>query len=1849
MKTILKFVFLLLFFSLTLETIASVNCLYRVEYDNLESVTSPLVKVDNAFLSPNTPPSGSFTFLDRQCSSNHIQFATNTAVTAPYSYFWDFGDTYSSTVQNPTHKFKITNGSNSQLFNVVLTITDVVSLEKTLITKSITVLAAPDPTLNGTGSGGVFNGMPVFQINTNAPQVFTFTNSSTTIGTNTKYTINWGDGSSNFSANSWTTVTHTYPIGTWNALYTIEGPNGCTTVQPFVVFIGLKPSVILGEPTKIDPCNPGPITFPISGTRNNPLGTTYTVSFNDGSPDTILNHPPPPSIVHSFKKSSCGVTSKGIMNSFYANIVASNPSGTSESFVVPLYISTPLTATCTLSSPITCTNTPICVENTSKGGVVVTAAGCEQPKSFWTITPTVGVTLASGIMGNNNGSTDPDFWTPGSDEICPQFSLPGKYTITYNIGNSCGVFKVDSKVCVEEPLVPDFSMDKNTGCVPTIVNAMSTTNLTNTCSIPKYKWDVSYTDGYCGTFSSYTVKNDSTPNASFEFKSAGIYHVELSVTNSCGIRSATKDVIISMPPSVKVDTIPDFCGTASIRPKSVVNSCAPASATINYFWEFPGGVPATSNIEYPGPINYALPGTYDVKLYVTNACGASALSTRRFTIHETPILTNSVLSQTVCSNYPTVAVPLTADKPGATFSWTTTATAGITGFLSSGTGNTIPVQTILTTNPFPGKVTYTITPLLGTCPGTPVDYVINVIPQPVLSSQPTGDEVCLNGTPNPLTVGYVGTVDFYQWYSNATNSTVGGIPIGAANTATYNPPSTVAGTIYYYCVLTIPGACTTITSNIAKVTVAGIPAITTQPMQTQTICVGGSIPTQLSVVYTGGAGIVTYQWYSSATNTNMGGTAIPFGGNASTFTPLPKAIPGTEYYYLVVSFTGSNCTSITSNPAEVIVVADPTIIVQPQPLTTICQYETPLTPLSVTASGGIGSLYAYQWYSNASNSNVGGTVLPTEKGKTFIPPTTTFGTMYYYCEVTQPGGCSVTSDPAQVDVVAAPTYPPLVSKIYCAGDLALPLLVTVTGGAGTVTYKWYSNSSNSIIGGTALVGEITNTYTPPIAVASDIYYYCEVSFSAGTCTKIYTNVARITVNDYPVIANKNFTICSGDLFTFSAADKEPTDIMPAGTTYTWTVNTTSGSVTGAVGQPTTPASSISQTLTNNNNTSTSAVEYTVTPTAPGGCPGIPFTITVTVRPAITIAETITHRSCFGVNDASIVVAINGGNPFAGPNYDIKWTSTTGPITNTTEVLTGIAPGDYTIEVTDATNCKQSATYTVGEPADMKITTDVQTDVSCYGANDGEIKITVTGGTPGYTYDWLKDGFTITPTIDDNLINIGKGTYEVTVRDVNSCTINKKAFIINEPPQLVVTEKVTQNLDCVSANNGAIELTVTGGSPGYTYNWSDGATIKDRKNLPPGSYTVTVTDANGCTFINPSPYVIIKPIPIAISTNVMNEFDCATKTAFKRLEATVTGGFKPYTLTWSSGGAVSGVNNEIMTTTTSGAYTLHVVDSLGCTKDTTYSIIVEKPGIVATIVDCRSGLWQFNAQNANVTGDTYNYAWNFGDGSAISNLRNPQHTYAVFGKFTVKLTIIGNTCTTDYTKDVEVEPLPVLKFTSYRICEGDSVTQTVAGNFKKKWSDGSTGDEMVIKQKGDYSVICMSPNGCLDTLNFSVLTDLYNYTIMTDREEIALDGKPLILWSESVPFSQYSWEFGDGTVGTGNKVSHEYTVVNNGGFDVVLTVINPYGCKEIAHKRVWIVNNKDANTFTPNGDGINDVFMPGWHLKVYNRNGILLFEGSTGWDGKYQGQLVSKDTYYYVMDYLTESGAKFKDGYVMVIR
>ena len=194
--------------------------------------------------------------------------------------------------------------------------------------------------------------------------------------------------------------------------------------------------------------------------------------------------------------------------------------------------------------------------------------------------------------------------------------------------------------------------------------------------------------------------------------------------------------------------------------------------------------------------------------------------------------------------------------------------------------------------------------------------------------------------------------------------------------------------------------------------------------------------------------------------------------------------------------------------------------------------------------------------------------------------------------------------------------------------------------------------------------------------------------------------------------------------------------MPAGTLYTWTnpIVNPAGSVTGGFGQAV-PQASISQILTSNTS-SPATVTYTLTPIS-GSCVGAPFTLTVTVNPAINPNVVLVNSTCFGANDGSIQTNITGGVPFTTGNpYQISWTGP-GGFTASTANISNLVPGTYTLSVTETGGCPFTQTYVIAEPADIVIRTDNKKDVSCFGVADGAISITVSGGTSPYTYDWTK--------------------------------------------------------------------------------------------------------------------------------------------------------------------------------------------------------------------------------------------------------------------------------------------------------------------------------------------------------------------------------------------------------------------------------------------------------------------------------------------------------------------------------
>jgi len=641
-----------------------------------------------------------------------------------------------------------------------------------------------------------------------------------------------------------------------------------------------------------------------------------------------------------------------------------------------------------------------------------------------------------------------------------------------------------------------------------------------------------------------------------------------------------------------------------------------------------------------------------------------------------------------------------------------------------------------------------------------------------------------------------------------------------------------------------------------------------------------------------------------------------------------------------------------------------------------------------------------------------------------------------------------------------------------------------------------------------------------------------------------------------------------------------------------------------------------------------AGNYILTVSDAPGC-SKEFQVAITQHEQLVVSLETKQISCYGSNDASIKISISGG---VKP-YQIKW-STLG----SGNLQDNLSPGTYTIIVTDSVGCTKIETVIISQ-ARFYINPSVK-PVTCFGAHDGSINLNISGGVPPVKLVWEDD------SAEGNVRNnLGPGSYTAYISDASSCSF-KQIFIVREPLKMELSGAITNAFDCNDQNSGAINLMVTGGTSPYSYVWSNHATTGKISNIPAGDYFVTVTDSNGCKITDQ--YQVLRQVPIKIDVTSRSDYNCLSKIIKVISTADIAGGVPPYQVKWSSG-TVSGANNEVMETSQSGMVTLQVTDGIGCSASSSFNVEIRNPGIKYQMLDCNRFAFQFNAVVPNEN-ESYTYSWDFGDGN-ISSLQNVQHVYNTTGNFTVELILKGVSCTSYYKEIVSVELGAVLSINKIpTFCNGDSLIIHVTGAQSYRWSDNTVSDSIVIKHIGSYNVTGTSTTGCVSTLSFVASKyEIAESSIQTDRNEVTNDNKPLHLWTDNDDGSQYYWDFGDGKTEQGNDIAHVFDITTEGYYDVKLRITNLHGCVQKLNKRIWIIQNATPNTFTPNGDGKNDVFMANWHIQVYNRNGILLYDGRNGWDGTQKGVPVMNDTYFYVVYYSAESGLKTSTGFVTIIR
>ena len=217
------------------------------------------------------------------------------------------------------------------------------------------------------------------------------------------------------------------------------------------------------------------------------------------------------------------------------------------------------------------------------------------------------------------------------------------------------------------------------------------------------------------------------------------------------------------------------------------------------------------------------------------------------------------------------------------------------------------------------------------------------------------------------------------------------------------------------------------------------------------------------------------------------------------------------------------------------------------------------------------------------------------------------------------------------------------------------------------------------------------------------------------------------------------------------------------------------------------------------------------------------TITITEPAQVTSSSSVTDVLCYGANNGTATVIASGGS---GP-ISIDWGA------NNPAML---PPGNANYSFTDSLGCSASDSVFINTPDSLVINLTAQM-LACFGDTTGGMaSASVTGGTPGYSYDWSNGDLT------SAISNLAMGWYSVNVLDTNGCSIMDSIEITE--PSMIALNGVTS--DEISGNDGSIDLTVTGGTMPYSFSWTNGApAVEDPTGLAGGLYDVTVTDANGC--------------------------------------------------------------------------------------------------------------------------------------------------------------------------------------------------------------------------------------------------------------------------------------------------------------------------------------------------------------------------------------------------------------------
>lgn len=432
--------------------------------------------------------------------------------------------------------------------------------------------------------------------------------------------------------------------------------------------------------------------------------------------------------------------------------------------------------------------------------------------------------------------------------------------------------------------------------------------------------------------------------------------------------------------------------------------------------------------------------------------------------------------------------------------------------------------------------------------------------------------------------------------------------------------------------------------------------------------------------------------------------------------------------------------------------------------------------------------------------------------------------------------------------------------------------VTPNGGTAGYTYTWTPNG-----GSTASVSNLSsgnNTVT--------------VTDSKG-CTATAVAVINSAGGPTLTVASQASVACFG-ASTGSASINATGGTGPY--TYTWSPGNLSGSSQNALGAGT----------------------YTVNVKDANQCAG---SITVSIaQPTAALSGIIsatTAASC-GANNGGATITASGGTP----SYTYSWSPNGGSGTS----ASNLAAGNNTVTIKDANGCTQSIVVAITSAGGPTVTVTSQANVKCFGALTGSATVAASGGTGPYSYTWSPGNLS-----GASQTGLAAGIYTISAADNNLCVGSTTVNIAQ--PASAVTATVNSSSTACGLSTGSATVSASGGTSAYTYSWSNGSSGTSVSGLSAGSYSVTVTDGNGCqasagTLVNSLGGATVAVTSLTNATCYGGHDGAAAVSA--------SGGSGIYTYTWSP----SGGNSATATGLSAGVYTVTVSDG-SCTSFTTVTI------------------------------------------------------------------------------------------------------------------------------------------------------------------------------------------------------------------------------------------------------------------------------------------------------------------------